>query len=195
VVCSPLMSLEPQRQELQRLGFTLVDAEDGTVIGVRRKWHLDCILTRITYVVFVRHVEHLTAEVIEHDRVELEQRARGLDTSILPRGFQKGVAVITAYVAGQVDDGARSLCEQKPKTRFAYFYLPGVIDAGTGQVHYLRRTPAWGALFFSKFRFLMQRMLQPGAGAAHWPVSVAGSLLGALIIAVLILNLTIIFGR
>lgn len=189
------MSLEPQRQELQRLGFTIVPAEDGIVIGVRRKWHLDCILTRISYVVFVRHVEHLTAEVIERDRIELEHRARGLDTSILPRGFQKGVAVVTAYVAGQVDEGARRLCEQKPKTRFAYFYLPGVVDAATGQVHYLRRTPVWGALFFSKFRFLMRRMLQPGAGSGHWPVSVVGSLMGAFIVAAIIFNLTIIFGR
>jgi hypothetical protein len=195
VICFPLMSLQPQRQELERLGFSIVAAEEGTLIGVCRKWHLDCILTRITYVVFVRYVEQLTATVIERDRVELEQRARTLDTSLLPRGFQKGVAVLTAYVAGQVDDDARALVEQKPKSRFAFFYLPGVIDASTGQVHLLRGTPMWGALYFAKFRFLMRRMLQPGAGSAHWPVSVGGSLMGALIVAIIIFNLTIIFGR
>lgn len=195
MVSSRLMSLDPQRQELERLGFGIAAAEDDTLVAVRRKWHLDCILTRITYVVFVRYVDHLTAAVIEQDRITLEQRARTLDTSLLPRGFQKGVAVLTAYVAGQVDEDARRLCETKPKTRFAFFYLPGVLDATTGYVHYLTGTPAWGALYFSKFRFLMRRMLQPGAGAAHWPVSVGGSLLGALIAVILIFNMMILFGR
>src|SRR5262249_52798297 len=131
--------LEAQRQELERLGFNIVAADGREVIGIRQTWHLACLFTKLTYVVALRHVERLTVAAIEEDRLGLSERARRLDPSKLPRGFQKGVAVLTAYVADAVDLDAQRVCAEKPKVRFAFFYLPGVLDQSRGVATFLRQ--------------------------------------------------------
>src|SRR5262249_18392969 len=149
-------------------------------IGIRQTWHLDCLFTKLTYVVAVRYVERLTAAQIEEDRLGLSDRARRLDPSKLPRGFQKGVAVLTAYVADAVDPEAMRACAEKPKVRFAFFYLPGVLDRATGVATFLRRTPAWGGIYFAKFRHLLGRLLEPAATALTAPISVFGIVLSTI---------------
>ena len=97
------MGLGPQREALEALGFDIVVAEESELIATARRWHPDCVMTKLVYVVFVREVPRLSAAMIEQDRAGLERRARGLDSSALPNGFQKGVAVLSAYVADAVD--------------------------------------------------------------------------------------------
>ena len=174
--------LEPQRRELERLGFNIVAADAREVIGIRQRWHLDCLFTKLTYVVAVRRVERLSAAQIEEDRLGLSERARRLDPSRLPRGFQKGVAVLTAYVADVVEPDARELCARKPKVRFAFFYLPGVLEPATGIATFLRQTPAWGGIYFAKFRHLLGRLLEPARTAAAAPISVFGIVLSVIIL-------------
>lgn len=190
------MSLETQREELARLGFRIVEQNEESIVATTRRFHWECMFTGVTYVVFVRRVEELTPSVIEADREALQARATALDPSALPRGLQKGVAVITAYVADRVSPEARALCEKKPKARFAFFYLPAALDRSTGLAHYLRSTPAWGAIYFSKFRFLIERTLATSkeAGAA-WPISIGGAVLTVLVLGIFAVNLLAIFGR
>lgn len=190
------MSLETQRQELTRLGFKIVEQKDDSLVATTRRFHWECVFTSVSYVVFVKRVAELTPVVIEEDRAALQERAKALDPSVLPRGFQKGVAVITAYVADRVTPEARAICEQKPKVRFAFFYLPAVLDQATGSAHYLRSTPLWGAMYFSKFRFLIERTFAPpGAVGASWPLSVGSAILTLLFAGILAVNLLAIFGR
>ena len=105
------MGLGPQREALEALGFDIVVAEESELIATARRWHPDCVMTKLVYVVFVREVPRLSAAMIEQDRAGLERRARGLDSSALPNGFQKGVAVLSAYVADAVDEDARRLAD------------------------------------------------------------------------------------
>jgi hypothetical protein len=189
------MTLAQRRAELERLGFQIVEETQETLVATTRRFHFDCMFTSVSYVVFVRHVPELTAELIEQDRLELQQRASSLDPSRLPRGFQKGTAVLTAYLADRVTPEARALCETKPKVRFAYFYLPAVLDRSTGLAHYLRTTPIWGALFFSKFRFLHESLLADTPTGGSWPVSGFGIFLTAFVIVVLLLNVALLLMR
>ena len=189
------MSLQEQRQELERLGFKVVRESPDSLVALRQKWHWDCLLTKLTYVVFVRRVIGLKAAGIEADRARMEEEARTLDPSALPRGFQKGVAVLPLYIADQVDESARALLERKSKIRFAFFYLPAALDLSSGRAYYLRGTPAWGALYFSKFRFLVRRVLEPAGSPTSWPVSAMGTIFGLLIIGLLIASFTLFASR
>jgi hypothetical protein len=79
--------------------------------------------------------------------------------------------------------------------RFAYFFLPAVHDGATGLVHYLKTTPAWGAIYFSKLRFVLQKVLTPGEGGSAWPLSVGGAVLTLFVVASLVVSLAIFLGR
>jgi hypothetical protein len=181
------MPLDAQRKDLETLGFRIVSEREDELVAVRPKWHWDCLFTKLTYVVFVRRTPNLTVADIEADRTRLQDQAKQIDPSALPRGFQKGVVVLTCYLADHVDPAARELCEQSPKVRFAFFYLPAVLDQSSGRAHYIRSTPMWGALFYGKFRHIIGRLLEPARTSGGEPVSVAGvvftCVLGLLILA------------
>jgi hypothetical protein len=189
------MMLATKRAELERLGFQIVEETPETLVATTKRFHLDCMFTAVSYVVFVRHVPELTPERIEQDRLELQQRASSIDPSRLPRGLQKGTAVLTAYLADRVTPEARELCERRPAVRFAYFYIPAVLDRSTGLAHYLRTTPLWGGIYFSKFRFLLANLLESSTPATTWPVSVAGALLTLFVVLVVVLNVALVFMR
>jgi hypothetical protein len=168
------MSLEAQRQELQRFNFQIVKDQPDTLIALRQKWYWDCVLTKITSVVFVRQVQDLSVEMIDTDRTRLEADAKQLNPSLLPRGFQAGVSVVTIYIADRVEFEAQSRLKQKPKIRFAWFYLPAALERSTGKLCYLKETPLWGFIYYSKFRYLIRRLLQPTNAPVKEPLSGLG---------------------
>ena len=168
------MTLETQLTELDRLGFKIVSRRDKQAIAVRQKWHWDCMATRLTYIVFIRAVDELTRLEIDTDREELLSKASELDPSILPRGFQKGTAVIAAYVAAKVRPDAREQCTAKQRWRFAFFYFPAACEESSDTTFYLKETPLWGALYFGKFRYLAQRLLDPHRAPKREPISTLG---------------------
>jgi len=176
------MALETQLTELDRLGFKIVMRCGDRVIGVRQKWHWDCIATKLTYIVFIRAVDELTRADIDMDREDLLSRARELDPSILPRGFQKGTAVIVAYIATKVHADAREQCTTKQKRRFAFFYFPAAREAFSDTTFYLKETPLWGAVYFGKFRYLAQRLLDPQRAPKQEPISKLGAALSVFLL-------------
>jgi hypothetical protein len=176
------MQLAEQRQVLESMGFRVLEEQADQLVAVRSRWHLECMLTKLTYVVFVRRVGVLTAAEIDADRERLAARARSLDPSALPRGFQKGVAVLTVYLAERVEPDARALCARKPQLRFAFFYLPAARDASAGESFYLRSTPAWGMIYYGKFRHLVRRLLDPALSGGE-PLSISGLVITLLFLA------------
>ncbi|MGB7415734.1 MAG: hypothetical protein WA902_16125 [Thermosynechococcaceae cyanobacterium] len=183
------MSLDAQRQELQRFNFQIVKDEPETLIALRQKWYWDCLLTKITSVVFVRQVQDLTLDMIESDRTQLEADAKQLNPSLLPRGFQAGVSVITIYIAERIEFEAQTRLKSKPKIRFAWFYLPAALEQSTGKLCYLKETPIWGFIYFSKFRYLIRRLLQPSDTPIEEPPSIAGIVLSVILGGYLLLML------
>jgi hypothetical protein len=112
-------------------------------------------------------------------------RAQGRGDRSGPGPHGGGGAVLPLYIAEKVDDSARALLERKSKIRFAFFYLPAALDLSSGRAHYLRGTPYWGAIYYSKFRFLIRRLLDPAGTPTSWPVSALGTILGFLLVGLL----------
>jgi hypothetical protein len=187
------MYLEAQRNELTQLGFRIVAEQPDRIVATTKRFHWECMFTRVSYVVFVRRVEELTAQIIEADRNELQQTAKSIDPSTLPRGLQKGTAVITAYVADRVSPDAQQLLDSKPKMRFAFFYIPSAVDQSTRLSHYFRSTPAWGAIYYSKFRYLISRLLTPQGTKPSWPVSTGGAMLTIFFIVMMVACFSLMF--
>ncbi|MFO1518708.1 MAG: hypothetical protein U1F57_03440 [bacterium] len=186
------MALETQRVELEKLGFKIVQQTEDSLAATRKKWHWDCLFTRISYVVFVYRVSRLTAERVESDRIRLVEEGKKLDTSFLPRGFQKGVAVLVLYVADEIDEAARVLIETKPKVRFAFFYLPSAFDQKRQTAVYLKDNPIWGWLYYPKFRGTSLRLLSPIQHPGGEPVSLVGVGMTAFIAFILLVEFAVI---
>lgn len=179
--------LPEQQAELERLGFKTLKTEPGMLIMASGKFfYWDCILTFINYTVFVRQVEVLSAAVMEGDRTQFQTLAQSENPSFLPRGMQSGNAVLTVYIANTVDTDAQQIC-QNPRSisGFAKFYLAGALDATTGQQYYSTKSPMVGAVYYGKFRYLIQRLLDPQNAPTKQPISLLGA--GLLVILALMI--------
>jgi hypothetical protein len=88
-----------------------------------------------------------------------------------------------------------ALLERKPKTRFAFFYVPAAIDESTRLSHFIRSTPIWGGLYYGTFRYLIGRLLHPQTTKPSWPISGGGLALTLVFVAIMALIFAIIFGR
>ena len=130
----PYTGLAPHRHALEHQGVRVVGDDGEELIAVHSKWHWEVFLTKMTWIVAVTRVGQLTTERIRADRDGLTQKARDLDPSALPRGFQKGMVVLSLYVADSVDDDAAAMLRRKPEMRFAWFHVPGALDRSTGQL-------------------------------------------------------------
>ncbi|WP_299485705.1 hypothetical protein [Acaryochloris sp. IP29b_bin.137] len=175
-----------QQQELTCLNFRILEVTPDTIIAARRTFNWDCLFTWVNYTVFVRRVSLLTAQVMETDQTALMQKAQQSNQSPLPRGFQSGNAVLVAYIADQVDLEAQQLCQQRTKIRFAQFYLPAALDQNQ-HTYLIHRTPLWGLIYYTKFRYILNRLLKPLGTANQEPRSIAGMILTGVIIGYMLL--------
>ena len=180
-------------QNMERLGFDIVSNSDSDYrIGIRQKWYWDCMMTKMTQVIVIRDVETLTLAIMDQDREYLEKQSSSLDPSRLPRGIQKGNAVLMLYKAKKITPEAKARCLRKPKIRFAFFYVPAVLDLSTGESHYITSTPTWGAIYYGKFRFLIRQMLSQNPVSESEPLSKIGIFFNLLFLVVIILNILLI---
>ena len=181
--------LASRKAELERQGFTILAEGPVLVTAGRGRWYWDCAMTKLVYTVFVRRVPVLDETTYFADRVKLEEEAASLDASALPRGFQKGNAVIVLYVADRVDPEVLERIEHKPERGFAKFHFPVVLDLSTGRGTYLESTPHWGSLYYPKFRHLAERLLHPEAPPTKEPLSGMGVALAILLMTSCVLSL------
>jgi hypothetical protein len=94
----------------------------------------------------------------------------GSSQSGLPRGFGRAVFVFAAAVLPSVDPALAKLVETKagPK-HYAGSELRVLADVGARQLHYLRKTPLWGAAYYRGHRKTIAETLDfptTGAGGA-----------------------------
>lgn len=167
-------SLAIRQSELAQLGFQILAVEPTTLVAKRRTFYWDCIFTFVNYTVFVRRVTQLSGQMIEDERLQLLSRSNALNPSALPRGFQSGNAILVVYIADQVDIEAQRLCQSKARLEFAQFYLNGALDLSTESTYFIRHTPLWGGVYYSKFRYILSRLLAPKAGPNQEPLSTPG---------------------
>lgn len=184
--------LSAQQQELACLNFRILEVTPDSVIAARRTFNWDCLFTWVNYTVFIRRVSCLTAQVMEADQVTLMQKAQQSNQSPLPRGFQSGNAVLVVYVADQVDLEAQQLCQRRTKIRFAQFYLPAALDQDQ-QTYLIRKTPLWGFIYYTKFRYILHRLLNPQGKPNQEPRSTAGIVLTGVIVLYMVLLVVVLF--
>lgn len=172
------LDLNDRRRELERLGFRVVSEDAGALVATRKKWHWECFVTQLTIVALVRRVASVTAADMDADEQWLHDNAARLDPSTLPRGFQKGRAFLSVYLADRVDTTAVERARRKPALKFATFYLPAVVDA-TGSSAWYDATPIFGAVYYPIFQFLLRRLLSPTGAPPKEPPSKVGILMTA----------------
>jgi hypothetical protein len=75
----------------------------------------------------------------------------------LPRGVQAAVACFPLLIAPSVDEKAKEWVMNRPRKHFAAFEMPCCFDASTNTLHYYRKTPIWGAIYYKSFRKIISR--------------------------------------
>ncbi len=176
------LTLDPQVQELQQLGFEILRTEPLILIAKRRTFYWECFLTFVNYTMFVRRVERLSAAMILEEREKFLNQSKALNRSKLPRGIQSGNAILVAYIADRVDEDAQRLCEYNSKKYFAQFYQTAALNTQTSQTYLLKKTPLWGAVYFGKFTYLLNRVLLPQVQTHQEPLSTLGIVLTTLFV-------------
>jgi hypothetical protein len=80
-------------------------------------------------------------------------------TEGLPRGMQTGVSCFAVLVSGDVSEDAKKWVQEKPKSSFAAFRMPVIVDLSSGQTFYYRKTPIWGCAYYRGFRSFIEKYL------------------------------------
>jgi hypothetical protein len=166
--------LVAQEYELKRLNFEILQLEPEAIVARRRSFYWDCGFCFINYIVFVRKVPTLSAQIIESDRPRFLTISKNLNPSALPKGLQSGNAILVIYIADYVDAEAQVACEGNIKLEFAQFYIPSALDLSREATFLVRRDPYWGRVFYGKFRYILKRLLLPHHEPTKEPLSILG---------------------
>ena len=185
------MILDQYRSELERLGYAIVAESEHEVVGVRSKWYWDLMATNMTSVVFLRATGPLSAENILSETDRMVAYSKEVDPFPLPWGFQHGRSAVAVYIADSVAADAQALCNSPRGGIMPTHYFPAALDRTSGLSYYLRTTPVFGALLYSKVRYPVQRLLDPGSTPERERVSIFGSILGLFILAILVASIGI----
>jgi len=185
-------ALDERRRELERCGFKTVPAMDG-VLGTRSKFYWDCLFTKMNTVAVVRRVPHLDEARFDALKKALVEEAANLDDSALPRGFQKGSAVVAVFIADHIDDELKAkIATKRTQGGFAKYFFPVLVDARTGESFYFKETPFVGGVYYAKFRWLAGRLARPGGEDVKEPLSHLGLTMTVLMTAWFAI---VVFGR
>jgi hypothetical protein len=179
------LDLESRKADLTRMGYTVRYEEPGLFVASYARWYWDCMVTKLSYITLVRRVSHLTPQIIQADLASLAQRATEYDPSALPRGFQKGRALVAFYLADTADPEAIRIAKSAPKLDFASFTMAGILEANGNQSWY-DKTALWGAVFYAKFHHLMRRLVAPSAAPSSEPISIPGAILMGFLVLMLV---------
>ena len=76
-------------ESLESIGCKVVLEEPGRWVGVRRPYDWELNVGKQTQVILVREVDPLSCSDLDADLVWLQDNARSLEPSSLPRGLQK----------------------------------------------------------------------------------------------------------
>lgn len=178
---APLLpELQQRRDELERLGFSIVYQDAQSVIGTRAKWHWDCFFVKLTTVAWVKRVQEVSAQLMLQDRQWLQANGSQLDPSKLPVGMQKGRAATIVYLADRAWDDAKQAAMSSPPIEFGAISLPA-IRLVSGESFSFTGTPLWGAALYPKIKFIVRRLLDPQHPDSKEPLSMIGVVLIAIL--------------
>jgi hypothetical protein len=80
----------------------------------------------------------------------------------LPRGVFEGVFCFAVAIAGEAEaDAVHWVRKQTPPKHWAGTTIPVIVAHPSDELHFLQKTPAWGAAYWRGFRDTAQRILTP----------------------------------
>jgi GNAT superfamily N-acetyltransferase len=178
-VPEPLASIENRLQRRKMRVLRQVPLPDGPVadlVGSRTYFSWKGLVFISQHVV-LRCLESATKADAEELFDAGFRYAQEVNRLPLARGMQFGYMVIPCLVVSHAEEALIAYAESRPRKHWALFEFPVVVDLGTGAVHYYRKTPLWGGLYFSDVGELVEGAirgaLDPTGGTAG--VGVAGS--------------------
>ena len=163
------LDLEPRRAELRRLGFDIVRDRPDELVGVRCKYHWDMAM-RLTTVVRIRRVQHLSNPDVVGQQDALEQIGDHVDPSVLPRGFQQGRQLVDIWLADSAEQSVIDYCGKTVGKGMGLAWHPVCV---TPEGSTFAPMPIWGLALYAKTEHVMQRL---GAmdGPADEPIAKVG---------------------
>lgn len=165
------LDLAPRREELTRLGFSIVQEHDDTFTAVRSGRAKDLANIQWTTIVRVRRVEHIDAATIRADQAALREDAPPLDPPArAPLGRMNMRAELLCYLADTADDDARVIAQAPPPYDFKAHRQTGILEA-SGQRFHLTSS---GMVLWAtrpKVNWLISRVLDPASADPGEPRS------------------------
>jgi len=78
-----------------------------------------------------------------------------------PRGVQSNMAIIAIAISEHIEDEAVIHCnELRSKKRWAGFSIPVAIDAAANKVHFFKKYPMRGIIYYPHFKKLITEMTE-----------------------------------
>jgi len=108
-------------------------------------------------------VMHKTAPTVADFRSLFQsgfEHAKKVNRIPLLRGMQFGYMVIPCIAGPSMDRGVVSHVTGQPDKHWSLSEFPVAVDLGSGETHYFRGRPAWGALYSSNLRALVSDFLE-----------------------------------
>lgn len=81
----------------------------------------------------------------------------------MPRGAGKVVVCFPVAMVPTVDAATSDAVSKRPAGKhWGGMEMPVVVDLGVGKLHYLEKTPMWGAAYYRGFRKMIKELLGGG---------------------------------
>lgn len=154
------------RRRLELEGFTWIDGPtDGArtyqAAAKRRRFELTKSGVSTSFFVFERfdRVDLAAARTFAESAFAYANRNRG---GFLPLGLGEAVFCFGVGLADEAEpDAVRWVRDETPPKRWGGAMIPVIVLPASGDVHYLQKTPMWGAAYWKGFRTTAQRILTP----------------------------------
>jgi len=125
-----------------------------TVIGYEKKfrWLWGATQLNTFFVAADFGDELITADILDQFIDEAFTYALDHQTG-WPRGYQSAHGVVVFLMSTKVDQEAMIYCEEISSAKmWAGFAIPVVIEKQYGYVHYYKKKPMWGRMYFNYFK-------------------------------------------
>jgi len=184
------LDLAPRRNELTRLGYTIVDEAETSFTAVRSVRARDLSNIQWTILMRVKRVDHVDAALVLADRGSLRQDAPPhVPQAKAPLMRQNFRAELVCYLAGTADDEARRLATAEPGYDRTAQRQVGILESD-GRVS---RTTRSGMMMWAtrpKVDWIIQRVLDPASPDPGEPRSGLTSYFRASLLIKVVLMLT-----
>lgn len=120
------------------------------VVAKKGQFKWSWLATKMHFFAIFGVVDHVSLSLIQNFTKEAFKFTKA-NYDGLPRGLQSGYACLSALISANVDSDAAEWTHKTPEKHFASFEIPIIKDISNNELHYFRKKPIWGRLYFGPF--------------------------------------------